>query len=579
MLLGEILLWSGKLTRDQIKKALEIQKKTGKMLGQIVVEQGYITEDELMHYLSKKIGVQYQKLIEDEIDKEAVDLVPESLAKKYQLIPVKRGVYEITVAMTDPTNLLAIDEIRFATGLKVAPVLAKQSEILNLIDIFYSKSGTDIAKLTSDNISEFSFNEGGELDLAEETDSGFDIDAAKRSSEEKPIIQLVNKVIYGAISERCSDIHFEPYETSFRIRYRIDGILETIVSPPKKLAPAIISRVKIMSKLDIAERRLPQDGRIRVHLNTKKGRKSIDIRISTIPTVYGEKVVMRLLDKDNLRTDLRDLGLEENDLKKLKNALVSPYGIILAAGPTGSGKSTTLYAALSTLNKQDVNIMTAEDPVEYDLEGINQVYVKEAIGLTFSAALRSFLRQDPDIIMVGEIRDTETADIAARAALTGHLVLSTIHTNDAPSTITRLIDMGIEPYLIASSLNCIISQRLIRKICPKCKHKVEVSQAELLNIGFDEQEAASVNIYEGAGCKYCRNSGYRDRIAIYELLEITENIKEAILQNRSISRLREIAKDESLISLRENGLRKVKKGITTISEILRVTVMHKRSNQ
>ncbi|NOZ83202.1 MAG: type IV-A pilus assembly ATPase PilB [Epsilonproteobacteria bacterium] len=579
MLLGEILLWSGKLTRDQIKKALEIQKKTGKMLGQIVVEQGYITEDELMHYLSKKIGVQYQKLVEDEIDKEAVDLVPESLAKKYQLIPVKRGVYEITVAMTDPTNLLAIDEIRFATGLKVAPVLAKQSEILNLIDIFYSKSGTDIVKLTSDNISEFSFNEGGDLDLAEETDSGFDIDAAKRSSEEKPIIQLVNKVIYGAISEKCSDIHFEPYETSFRIRYRIDGVLETVVNPPKKLAPAIISRVKIMSKLDIAERRLPQDGRIRVHLNTKKGRKSIDIRISTIPTVYGEKVVMRLLDKDNLRTDLRDLGLEENDLKKLKNALALPYGIILATGPTGSGKSTTLYAALSTLNRQDVNIMTAEDPVEYDLEGINQVYVKEAIGLTFSAALRSFLRQDPDIIMVGEIRDTETADIAARAALTGHLVLSTIHTNDAPSTITRLIDMGIEPYLIASSLNCIISQRLVRKICPKCKHKVEVSQAELLNIGFNEQEAAAVNIYEGGGCKYCRNSGYRGRIAIYELLEITENIKEAILQNRSISRLREIAKDESLISLRENGLQKIKEGITTISEILRVTVMHKRSNQ
>jgi len=571
MLLGEMLIWSGKLTSEQVKKALEIQKKTKQPLGQIVVDQGYITEDELMNYLSNQMNLETIDLSEDKISKEVVNLIPASLAKKYKLIPVRQSGNEIVVAMTDPTNILAIDEVRFATGLKVIPRLAKGSDILELIERFYSASGTDIANLSSEEVSEFSFNDGGDLNLADESDSAFDIDAAKKGSEEKPIIQLVNKIIYDAINEGCSDIHYEPYEKSFRIRYRIDGVLETVMSPPKKFAPAIISRVKIMSKLDIAERRLPQDGRIKVNLNTSNGRKSIDIRISTTPTVYGEKVVMRLLDKDNLRTDLRELGLEGNDLKKLKKALAAPYGIILVTGPTGSGKSTTLYAALSTLNKQDVNIMTAEDPVEYNLEGINQVPVKESIGLTFSSALRSFLRQDPDIIMVGEIRDTQTADVAARAALTGHLVLSTIHTNDAPSTITRLVDMGIEPYLIASSLNCIISQRLARKICPQCKYEIKVSTTYLKNIGFSEQEAESVHIYEGKGCKYCRNSGYKGRVAIYEILEVTENIKDAILRNSSVSQIREIATSESLVSLRQNGLKKVKEGITTISEIIRIS--------
>ena len=571
MLLGEMLIWSGKLTSEQVNKALEIQKKTKQPLGQIVVDQGYITEDELMSYLSNQMNLKTIDLSEDKISKEVVNLIPASLAKKYKLIPVRQSGNEIVVAMTDPTNILAIDEVRFATGLKVIPRLAKSSDILELIERFYSASGTDIANLSSEEVSEFSFNDGGDLNLADESDSAFDIDAAKKGSEEKPIIQLVNKIIYDAIREGCSDIHFEPYEKSFRIRYRIDGVLETVMNPPKKFAPAIISRVKIMSKLDIAERRLPQDGRIKVNLNTSNGRKSIDIRISTTPTVYGEKVVMRLLDKDNLRTDLTELGLEGNDLKKLKKALAAPYGIILVTGPTGSGKSTTLYAALSTLNKQDVNIMTAEDPVEYNLEGINQVPVKESIGLTFSSALRSFLRQDPDIIMVGEIRDTKTADVASRAALTGHLVLSTIHTNDAPSTITRLVDMGIEPYLIASSLNCIISQRLARKICPRCKHEVKVSTTYLKNIGFSEEESETVHIYEGKGCKYCRNSGYKGRVAIYEILEVTENIKDAILRNSSVSQIREIATGESLVSLRQNGLKKVKEGITTISEIIRIS--------
>ncbi len=571
MLLGEMLIWSGKLTSEQVNKALEIQKKTKQPLGQIVVDQGYITEDELMSYLSDQMNLKTIDLSEDKISKEVVNLIPASLAKKYKLIPVRQSGNEIVVAMTDPTNILAIDEVRFATGLKVIPRLAKSSDILELIERFYSVSGTDIANLSSEEVSEFSFNDGGDLNLADESDSAFDIDAAKKGSEEKPIIQLVNKIIYDAIREGCSDIHFEPYEKSFRIRYRIDGVLETVMNPPKKFAPAIISRVKIMSKLDIAERRLPQDGRIKVNLNTSNGRKSIDIRISTTPTVYGEKVVMRLLDKDNLRTDLTELGLEGNDLKKLKKALAAPYGIILVTGPTGSGKSTTLYAALSTLNKQDVNIMTAEDPVEYNLEGINQVPVKESIGLTFSSALRSFLRQDPDIIMVGEIRDTKTADVASRAALTGHLVLSTIHTNDAPSTITRLVDMGIEPYLIASSLNCIISQRLARKICPRCKHEVKVSTTYLKNIGFSEEESETVHIYEGKGCKYCRNSGYKGRVAIYEILEVTENIKDAILRNSSVSQIREIATGESLVSLRQNGLKKVKEGITTISEIIRIS--------
>jgi len=571
MLLGEMLIWSGKLTSEQVNKALEIQKKTKQPLGQIVVDQGYITEDELMSCLSNQMNLKTIDLSEDKISKEVVNLIPASLAKKYKLIPVRQSGNEIVVAMTDPTNILAIDEVRFATGLKVIPRLAKNSDILELIERFYSASGTDIANLSSEEVSEFSFNDGVDLNLADESDSAFDIDAAKKGSEEKPIIQLVNKIIYDAIREGCSDIHFEPYEKSFRIRYRIDGVLETVMNPPKKFAPAIISRVKIMSKLDIAERRLPQDGRIKVNLNTSNGRKSIDIRISTTPTVYGEKVVMRLLDKDNLRTDLRELGLEGNDLKKLKKALAAPYGIILVTGPTGSGKSTTLYAALSTLNKQDVNIMTAEDPVEYNLEGINQVPVKESIGLTFSSALRSFLRQDPDIIMVGEIRDTKTADVASRAALTGHLVLSTIHTNDAPSTITRLVDMGIEPYLIASSLNCIISQRLARKICPRCKHEVKVSTTYLKNIGFSEEESETVHIYEGKGCKYCRNSGYKGRVAIYEILEVTENIKDAILRNSSVSQIREIATGESLVSLRQNGLKKVKEGITTISEIIRIS--------
>ncbi len=573
MYLGELLVWSGKITDEQLSKALEIQKKTKQLLGQIIVERGYITEDELMRYLSQKMGIAYKKLTESDIDKKAVALVPMSMAKKYQIIPVSTHVNKIGIAMSDPTNLLAIDDISFATGMNTVPILSKQSDILRLIDVFYGKTGTQIEQADSEDTGELVLNNDAEFDLQEIVETGFNIDEVEKSSKEKPIIQFVNKTIYHAAANGCSDIHFEPYENSFRIRQRIDGMLETVSNPPKKLAPAIISRIKIMSKLDIAERRLPQDGRIKVRLNIDGEKRSIDIRTSTIPTSYGEKVVMRLLDKKNLKTDLRDLGLEGNDLDKFKKALSSPYGIILATGPTGSGKSTTLYAALSSLNKNDVNIMTAEDPVEYSIPGMNQINVKESIGLTFATALRSFLRQDPDIIMVGEVRDEETADIAVRAALTGHLVLSTIHTNDASSTISRLVDMGIEPYLITSSLNCIVAQRLVKKICPACKREVDIPASYLLEIGFDKKNIDNIHVYEGAGCKQCRNTGYKGRMAIYELLEITEPMKTAILKRDSASQLRELAKGESMITLRENGLKKVQEGVTTIEEVLRTTTV------
>lgn len=571
MYLGELLVWSGKITDEQLDKVLKIQQKTKQLIGRIVIEQGYITEDELMKYLSQKMGIAYKELTADSIDKKAVALVPMSMARKYQIMPVSIYANKIIIAMSDPTNLLAIDDISFATGSNAVPVLSKQSDILHLIDVFYSKTGTQIEHADSEDAGELVLDDDAELDLQEIFESGFDIDEAEKGSKEKPIIQFVNKTIYHAVANGCSDIHFESYENSFRIRQRIDGMLETVSNPPKKLSPAIISRIKIMSKLDIAERRLPQDGRIKVRLNIGGKKKSIDIRISTIPTSYGEKVVMRLLDKSNLKANLKDLGLEDNDLIKLKKALSLPYGIILATGPTGSGKSTTLYAALSSLNKEDVNIMTAEDPVEYSIPGINQINIKESIGLTFAAALRSFLRQDPDIIMVGEVRDEETADIAARAALTGHLVLSTIHTNDSASTITRLNDMGIEPYLITSSLNCIVAQRLIKKICSKCKYEVNVPKSYLLEIGFKKKDTDDIHIYEGKGCSHCRNTGYKGRVAIYELLEVTESMKIAILKRSSISQLRELAKSESMITLRENGLKKVKTGVTTIAEILRTT--------
>ncbi|MDP2688823.1 MAG: type IV-A pilus assembly ATPase PilB [Deltaproteobacteria bacterium] len=492
---------------------------------------------------------------------DALPLIPEDVAQKYQVIPVSRTGSTLVVAMADPSNIFAIDDIKFLTGYNVEPLVASDAAVKAAIESLYETSDMGLEGV----LTEF---DDDEMEIVREEDD-VDLSDLKKAVEDAPVVKLVNLILTDAIKKGASDIHIEPYEKSFRVRYRIDGVLMEVMKPPLKLKNAIVSRIKIMSQLDIAERRLPQDGRIKLKLSKNK---EMDYRVSVLPTLFGEKVVLRLLDKSNLQLDMTKLGFEESALKHFMGAIHKPWGIVLVTGPTGSGKTTTLYSALSELNKISENISTAEDPVEFNLMGINQVQMHEDIGLNFAASLRSFLRQDPDIIMVGEIRDYETAEIAVKAALTGHLVLSTLHTNDAPSTVNRLLNMGIEPFLVSSSCNLILAQRLARKICRDCVEKLPLNEKVFIDLGMPPEDAHKLQCYKGKGCATCGGTGYKGRIALYEVMPFTESVKELVLNGASSAEIKRQAIKDGMKSLRMSGITKVGEGVTTIEEVLRVTM-------
>lgn len=562
--LGEMLVKAGLITNEQLNRALDQQKVSGGRIGSNLVQLGFITEDEITSFLSRQYGVPSINLSHFEIDPSIIKHIPAEIAQKHLVIPINRAGSVLTVAMADPSNYFVVDDIRFRTGYKVEPVVAAESAIKSALNKYYG-SGEEVEKL---------IREAGGEDVAtlKEEEEEVNVDQLQRATEDAPVVKLVNAILREAVRKGASDVHIEPYEKAFRVRYRIDGILYEVMSPPAHLKAAITSRIKILAKLDIAERRLPQDGRIKMNFKFPTGQKEFDLRVSTLPTLFGEKVVMRILDKSSLQLDMGKLGFDPHALKDFEEAIAAPYGMILVTGPTGSGKTTTLYSALNRLNSPETNIMTAEDPVEFNLPGINQVQVRPEIGLTFAAALRSFLRQDPDIIMVGEIRDYETAEIAIKAALTGHLVLSTLHTNDAPSTVSRLINMGVEPYLVAASTNLILAQRLVRKICAACKEEAYVPPAALVDLGFSPEEAKGLKVHKGKGCMTCNETGYKGRLALYEVMLLRENIKDAILIGASASELRELARRNGMKTLREAGLQKIREGITTIEEVMRVTL-------
>ena len=557
--IGELLVRGGLVTREQLNEALEKEKSNGSHLVQELVRLGFTTEDQLTQFLAKQFGIEKVELANTEILDSVFNLIPPDLIQKHQIIPLRLVGSTLTVAMPDPTDLIAINEIKFITGYAVKVALASPSEIKKLLEKrFGSVSYDEVLKKFG----------GNEMEVIRDEED-VSLQELQAATNEAPVVTLVNAVLADAAKRGASDIHIEPYEKIFRIRFRVDGVLHEIMTPPPKLKNALISRLKVMSNLDIAERRLTQDGRIKLKMG---GGQELDIRVSVLPTLFGEKIVMRLLDKSNLQLDMAKLGFDPQALKDFKDAIYKPYGMILITGPTGSGKSTTLYSALSELNKPDVNVSTAEDPVEYNLMGINQVQVRDDIGLNFAACLRSFLRQDPDIIMVGEMRDLETAQIGVKAALTGHLVLSTLHTNDAPSTVDRLINMGLEPFLLTSSTNLIVAQRLVRKICLSCKAPVEVSAEALINIGIDPAEVgAGFPTFRGKGCPTCGETGYKGRIALYEVMVIHEALKELILRGASAADLKREAVKMGMSTLRMSAIKKVREGLTTIEETVRVT--------
>jgi len=590
--LGELLIKRNFITPEQLKKAQDEQKLKGGRLESNLVKLGYIKEDELLSFLSAQYRVPSVKISKIEINPNVTKLIPPSISKKYFIIPINRVGPKLTLAMADPSNIVVIDEIKFMTGFNVEPVVASETEIVDAIKKYYGGGGS-VAGLGTTSFQALDYS----LDEDKSSDSDFDlidtslvdvdefdklvhgavdnIEVVENQTADEtdeiggPIIKIVNGVLIKAIKLGASDVHFEPYEKSFRVRYRVDGVMRREMTLPTQIKNAIVSRLKIMSKLDIAERRLPQDGRIKLRLG--KGRE-MDFRVSTVPVLFGEKVVLRLLDKSSLQLDMVKLGFEESSLEDFKNALRKPVGMILVTGPTGSGKTTTLYSALSELNKETENITTAEDPVEYNFMGINQVQMHEEIGLTFASSLRAFLRQDPDIIMVGEVRDFETAQIAVQAALTGHLVLSTVHTNDAPGTVTRLIDMGIEPFLISSAVILILAQRLIRKICMECREPIKVHPQLLIDLGVSPDEVKSFPVYKGKGCSICNNTGYKGRVGLYEVMAIKEEIKELILSRASTSEVKKEAMRLGMKTLRQSGIIKIREGLTTIEEVLRSTM-------
>jgi type IV pilus assembly protein PilB len=569
--IGELLTKAKLLTNEQLEKALEEQKQSGGRIGEHLIRLGFVTEEDILDCLSQQYGVPSINLQHFEIDESIIRLIPADVARKYQFIPVSKTGATLTVAMSDPTNVFAMDDITFITGYRVEPVVASEEALRESIDKYYGTTHAIELKKVMDDLSTVEETALEVLEDDEEEDLAISDDEA--AADEAPVVRLVNLILTDALKRGASDIHVEPYEKSYRVRFRIDGILYEIMNPPMKLRDAICSRLKILARLDIAEKRLPQDGRIKIKMKLQGKLKELDYRVSTLPTLHGEKIVMRLLDKDNLMLDMTKLGFEKSSLKNFEHCITQPYGMVLVTGPTGSGKTNTLYSAISRINTPEVNIMTAEDPVEFQLPGINQVQMKESIGLNFAAALRSFLRQDPNIVLVGEIRDFETAEIAIKASLTGHLVLSTLHTNDAPSTINRLMNMGIEPFLVATSVNLIVAQRLIRRICANCKEEEDAPLQALLNVGFSEAEAPEVQLYHGRGCDNCNQRGYKGRVGLYEVMTISEDIRELILSGATAIELRRKALEEGMIGLRQSGLQKIRDGVTTVEEVVRESVL------
>jgi type IV pilus assembly protein PilB len=558
--IGELLVKQNLLTTEQLRKAREQAKSQGQRLGAQITKLGFLQENQLSEFVARQYGVPDINLDEFDIDPAVIQLIPEEVAQKHSVIPVNRAGSTLILATADPSNIFAIDDIKFLTGYNVEVVVAAEEQIKRAIDRYYDK-----ANALDDIMGDF---DDSDMEVISGEDD-VDVNALAKESEDAPVVKLVNLILTDAVKRNASDIHIEPYEKEFRVRYRIDGVLYEVMKPPLKLKNAITSRIKIMSELDIAERRLPQDGRIKLKLGRGK---EMDYRVSVLPTLFGEKTVMRLLDKSNLQLDMTKLGFEQVQLDVFKHAIHQPFGMVLVTGPTGSGKTTTLYSALSELNKISENISTAEDPVEFNLMGINQVQMHDDIGLNFAAALRSFLRQDPDIIMVGEIRDFETAEIAVKAALTGHMVLSTLHTNDAPSTINRLLNMGIEPFLVASSVNAILAQRLARRVCGECKEQdTETLKDAMVAAGLSEEEARATKPMKGRGCNNCSNTGYRGRVALYEVMRVGEELKEFILNGASATEIKREAIRLGMLTLRRSALNKFKEGVTTLSEVHRVS--------
>jgi len=572
-LLGQLLLKAKLISEEQLNDALRVQKLQGRRLGSILVQLGTLTEESLLTFLSRQYNTPSINLGEYNIDTSLLKLIPYETAKRYGIFPISKDGGSLKIAITDPSNNFAIDDVRFLTGMKVSAYVTTETAVMGAIEKHYPKKEKVKISVAEAKVAEKYMAEIENLDkiVGSAVD---DITVVEEREEDvgresdAPIVKLVNGILTNAVKSRASDIHVEPSENFLQVRYRVDGVLHQVLKLPLKIKNAFTSRIKILSHLDISERRLPQDGRMKLKFGKDR---EIDFRVSTLPINFGEKVVLRLLDKSSLQMDLSMLGFDEKALQNFHEAIEKPYGMILVTGPTGSGKTTTLYSALSLLNKPGVNILTAEDPIEYSFFGINQVQIKEEIGLTFASALRSFLRQDPDIIMVGEIRDFETAEIAVKSALTGHLVLSTLHTNDAPSTTTRLINMGIEPFLVSSSVILIVAQRLIRKICEYCKEVQRVSEETLLKIGFPPNEVTTGKIYAGSGCNECNQTGYKGRIAVYEVMPLKEELKELILQGASAVEIKKEAISGGMMSLRQSGIRKVMAGVTSLDELLRIT--------
>jgi type IV pilus assembly protein PilB len=567
--LGDLLVKEKIITSEQLEQANKVQKEQSCRLGSALVKLGFLTDEDVTNFLSRQYGVPAINLSYFEIDPAVVKLIPFETAKRYQILPLSRVGASLTIAMVDPTNVFAMDDIKFMTGFNIEPVVASESSILSGIDKAYGSGGSE------ENLETVmqSMSEMGDSDVElQSEEQQMELAELEKAADEAPVVKLVNVVLGDAVKRGASDIHIEPYEKEFRVRFRIDGVLQSIMSPPLKLKDAITSRLKIMAKLDISEKRLPQDGRIMLKMSIGGRKKQLDFRVSTLPTLWGEKIVLRLLDKENLRLDMTKLGFESESLVKFEKAILKPYGMVLVTGPTGSGKTNTLYSAISRLNQPDTNIMTAEDPVEFQLGGVNQVQMKEQIGLNFAAALRSFLRQDPNIILVGEIRDFETAEIAIKAALTGHLVLSTLHTNGAPETITRLMNMGIEPFLVATSVHLICAQRLVRRICKDCIEPMDVPPQTLIEAGYTPEESKTVKIQKGKGCGVCNNTGYKGRCGLYEVMEVDDEIRELVLVGASAVELKKKAIERGMITLRRSGLIKVAAGMTTLEEVARETI-------
>jgi type IV pilus assembly protein PilB len=608
--LGEILVRENLINSQQLRDALEYQRDHGGRLGSNLIKLGIISDDVITAVLSRQYGVPSINLELFQIEESTIALIAQEVALKYSVLPISKVGATLTLAMADPTNVFAMDDIKFMTGLNVEPVIASETSIQSAIGKYYisskaievvgaggegldslkgkitrnsngklTKTGTALDQRISQSdldvsLERFEFGSADSEDF-EVLDENEEIDLAQlaKASEDAPVVRLVNVLLVDSLRRGASDIHIEPYEKDFRIRFRIDGVLYDVMHPPMKMRDALLSRLKIMSKLDISEKRLPQDGRIKIKVRIDNRSRELDFRVSTLPTLFGEKIVLRLLDKDKLMLDMTKLGFEPQSLEIFKRNISKPYGMVLVTGPTGSGKTNTLYSALQALNTSETNIMTAEDPVEFNLPGINQVQMKEQIGLNFAAALRSFLRQDPNIVLVGEIRDFETAEIAIKAALTGHLVLSTLHTNDAPSTVSRLVNMGIEPFLVATSVNIIQAQRLIRRVCKDCKQEQNLPPEALIEIGFSPEEAPNVKTYKGKGCQTCNGTGYKGRVGLYEVMEVTDELRELIIIGASAIELRKRAIELGMITLRESGIYKIREGITTIEEVVKETVL------